>query len=106
MQRHNTAAFGAPLSAAAAASSTSKIDLFEELRAEGLNEFLSEATRQQAAEMVSVGQPGSFIIRPSSQHRCVALTMKKLSGIIDHLLMRRTPEGWQVRARPRIRGCS
>lgn len=61
--------------------------LFDELRAEGLTDFIMACSRQVAADIVSGGASGSFIIRPSSQAQCVALTLHKLTGQIDHLLV-------------------
>ena len=49
--------------------------LFAELRAEGLGDFFSDRSRAVAASEVSQGRPGSFIMRPSSQANCVALTL-------------------------------
>lgn len=49
--------------------------LFTELRAEGLGDFFSDRSRAVAASEVSQGRPGSFIMRPSSQANCVALTL-------------------------------
>jgi hypothetical protein len=56
-------------------------------------------SRQQAEEMLAAEEAGSFIIRPSSQSNCLALSHKVSNGTIGHALIHDTPQGYRERER-------
>jgi hypothetical protein len=90
-----------PTAAAPAAESGNMVD---DVLQQGLNYL--EVTRKQAEDALLRSPPGSYMVRPSSQPLCLALTyVTELAGgrggQIGHLLLRNQPGiGWTTEGRP------
>jgi hypothetical protein len=52
-------------------------------------------SRAEAEEILAQEEAGSFIIRPSSQPNCLALSHKVSNGSIGHALIHDTPQGYR-----------
>jgi hypothetical protein len=53
-------------------------------------------TRAEAEAILNAEEAGSFIIRPSSQPNCLALSHKVSNGSIGHALIHHTPQGYRL----------
>jgi hypothetical protein len=52
-------------------------------------------SRAEAEDILAQEEAGSFIIRPSSQPNCLALSHKVSNGSIGHALIHDTPQGYR-----------
>jgi hypothetical protein len=79
-------------------------NMVDDVLQQGLNYL--EVTRKQAEDALLRSPPGSYMVRPSSQRLCLALTyVTELpggkGGQIGHLLLRNQPGiGWTTEGRP------
>ncbi len=64
--------------------------------------FYPKMTRVDAEKCLEAAEPGAFVVRPSSQADCLALTHRNYDGHIGHALIYATSSGFMLERTQRV----